>query len=144
VPAEIAVLTDDSLQVDQAALTGESLAVKCGKGDLLYSGSVLKQGRAEGVVTATGAHTFFGKTAKLVGEAESNDHLQEAVVKLSDYLIVITMVLVSIILVVRIHLGDNVLRVIKYCLVLTVASIPLVTPTVLARWRSAPRPWPAR
>jgi len=132
VPADLAVLTGDPLQVDQAALTGESLAVKRGQGDLLYSGSVLKQGRAEGVVTATGANTFFGKTAKLVGEAESNDHLQEAVVKLSDYLIVIDMVLVSIILVVRIHLGDNVLRVIKYCLVLTVASIPLATPTVLA------------
>ncbi|KEF40802.1 MAG: metal ABC transporter ATPase [Cyanobium sp. CACIAM 14] len=132
VPADMAVLTDDPLQVDQASLTGESLAVKRSKGDLLYSGSVLKQGRAEGVVTATGAHTFFGKTAKLVGEAGSNDHLQEAVVKLSDYLIVINMVLVSIILVVRIHLGDNVLRVIKYCLVLTVASIPLATPTVLA------------
>ncbi len=132
VPADMAVLTDDPLQVDQAALTGESLAVKRGQGDLLYSGSVLKQGRAEGVVTATGANTFFGKTAKLVGEAESNDHLQEAVVKLSDYLIVVNMVLVSIILVVRIHAGDNVLRVIKYCLVLTVASIPLATPTVLA------------
>lgn len=132
VPADMAVLTADPLQVDQAALTGESLAVKRGKGDLLYSGSVLKQGRAEGVVTATGANTFFGRTARLVGEAESNDHLQKAVVKLSDYLIIINMVLVSIILVVRIHLGDNVLRVIKYCLVLTVASIPLATPTVLA------------
>ena len=132
VPADMAVLTDDPLQVDQAALTGESLAVKRGKGDLLYSGSVLKQGRAEGVITATGANTFFGKTARLVGEAESNDHLQAAVVKLSDYLIVLNMVLVSIILVARIHAGDNVLRVIKYCLVLTVASIPLATPTVLA------------
>ncbi|WP_094554276.1 plasma-membrane proton-efflux P-type ATPase [Synechococcus sp. 1G10] len=132
IPADMAVLTDDPLQVDQAALTGESLAVKRGKGDLLYSGSVLKQGRAEGLVTATGANTFFGKTAKLVGEAESNDHLQEAVVKLSDYLIVINMVLVSSILVVRIHLGDNILQVVKYCLVLTVASIPLATPTVLA------------
>ena len=132
IPADMAVITNDPLQVDQSALTGESLAVKRGHGDQLYSGSVLKQGLAEGVVTGTGANTFFGKTAQLVGEAESNDHLQKAVVKLSDYLIVINIVLVCIILVVRIHLGDNALQVIKFCLVLTVASIPLATPTVLA------------
>ena len=132
IPADMAVITNDPLQVDQSALTGESLAVRRGHGDVLYSGSVLKQGLAEGVVTATGADTFFGKTAQLVGEAESNDHLQKAVVKLSDYLIVINIVLVCIILVVRIHLGDNALQVIKFCLVLTVASIPLATPTVLA------------
>jgi len=132
IPADMAVITSDPLQVDQSALTGESLAVKRGHGDVLYSGSVLKQGLAEGVVTGTGVNTFFGKTAQLVGEAESNDHLQKAVVKLSDYLIVINIVLVFIILVVRIHLGDNAIQVIKFCLVLTVASIPLATPTVLA------------
>ncbi len=132
IPADMAVITNDPLQVDQSALTGESLAVKRGHGDVLYSGSVLKQGLAEGVVTGTGVNTFFGKTAQLVGEAESNDHLQKAVVKLSDYLIVINIVLVFIILVVRIHLGDNAIQVIKFCLVLTVASIPLATPTVLA------------
>ena len=132
IPADMAVITSDPLQVDQSALTGESLAVKRGHGDVLYSGSVLKQGLAEGVVTGTGVNTFFGKTAQLVGEAESNDHLQKAVVKLSDYLIVINIVLVCIILVVRIHLGDNAIQVIKFCLVLTVASIPLATPTVLA------------
>jgi H+-transporting ATPase len=107
-------------------------AVTRSHGEVLYSGSVLRQGLAEGLVTATGTDTFFGKTAQLVGEAESNDHLQKAVVKLSDYLIVINIVLVGIILVVRIHLGDDALQVIKFCLVLTVASIPLATPTVLA------------
>jgi H+-transporting ATPase len=132
IPADITVLSSQPLQVDQAALTGESMAVQRSQGDLLYSGSVLKQGLAEGLVTATGANTFFGKTAKLVGEAESSDHLQQAVVKLSDYLILLNILLVCIILVVRIHLGDDALQVLKFCLVLTVASIPLATPTVLA------------
>ena len=132
IPADLAVLTETPLQVDQSALTGESMVVRRGHGDLLYSGSVLKQGLAEGLVTATGANTFFGRTARLVGEAEGNDHLQQAVVKLSDYLILLNMLLVCIILVVRIHLGDDALQVVKFCLVLTVASIPLATPTVLA------------
>ncbi|MBE9154015.1 plasma-membrane proton-efflux P-type ATPase [Cyanobium sp. LEGE 06113] len=132
IPADMVLLTEDPIEVDQSALTGESLAVEHRSGELIYSGSILKRGRAEGIVAATGANTFFGKTATLVSEATSTDHLQAAVLKLSDYLIVVNLVLVGTILVVRIQLGDDWLRVLKYCLVLTVASIPLATPTVLA------------
>ena len=131
-PADLILLECDSLSIDQAALTGESLPVNRSTGEEVYSGSILKRGQAEAVVRATGVNTFFGKTAKLVSEAETTDHLQEAVLKLSDYLIIINMILVAAILVVRVHGGDNFIRVLKYCLVLTVASIPLATPTVLA------------
>ena len=131
-PADLTLLECDSLSVDQAALTGESLPVSRSTGEEVYSGAVLKRGQAEAVVSATGVNTFFGKTAKLVAEAETTDHLQEAVLKLSDYLIIINLILVAAILVVRVHGGDNFIRVLKYCLVLTVASIPLATPTVLA------------
>ncbi|MFM7189461.1 MAG: plasma-membrane proton-efflux P-type ATPase, partial [Microcystaceae cyanobacterium] len=131
-PADLILLECDSLSIDQAALTGESLPVNRSTGEEAYSGSILKRGQAEAVVQATGVNTFFGKTAKLVSEAETTDHLQEAVLKLSDYLIIINMLLVAAILVVRVHGGDNFIRVLKYCLVLTVASIPLATPTVLA------------
>ncbi|EAZ91321.1 plasma-membrane proton-efflux P-type ATPase [Crocosphaera chwakensis] len=131
-PADLKLFECDSLTIDQAALTGESLPVTRKTGDLVYSGSILKKGQAEAVVTHTGVNTFFGKTAKLVSEAESTDHLQEAVLKLSDYLIIINIILVAIILLVRVHDGDHFIQVLKYCLVLTVASIPLATPTVLA------------
>ena len=43
------------VQVDQAALTGESLPVKKGKGDVAFSGSTIKQGERHAVVYATGA-----------------------------------------------------------------------------------------
>lgn len=131
-PADLTLLECDSLSIDQAALTGESLPVSRGAGEEVYSGSILKRGQAEAVVSAAGANTFFGKTAKLVSEAENTDHLQEAVLKLSDYLIIINLILVAAILVVRVHAGEDFIRVLKYCLVLTVASIPLATPTVLA------------
>jgi len=131
-PADLILLECDSLSIDQAALTGESLPVNRSTGEEAYSGSILKRGQAEAVVQGTGVNTFFGKTAKLVSEAETTDHLQEAVLKLSDYLIIINMLIVAAILVVRVHGGDNFIRVLKYCLVLTVASIPLATPTVLA------------
>ncbi|MFN5515319.1 MAG: precorrin-6A reductase, partial [Cyanobacteriota bacterium] len=132
IPADLTLLECDGLSIDQAALTGESLPVSRGAGEEVYSGSILKRGQAEAVVSAAGVNTFFGKTAKLVSEAENTDHLQEAVLKLSDYLIIINSILVAAILVVRVHAGEDFIRVLKYCLVLTVASIPLATPTVLA------------
>ncbi|HTO79198.1 MAG TPA: HAD-IC family P-type ATPase, partial [Methylocystis sp.] len=58
VPADARIFSGDYLSVDQAALTGESLPVSRKPGDLVYSGSIAKQGEVEAVVTETGARTF--------------------------------------------------------------------------------------
>ncbi|GAB4540971.1 MAG: plasma-membrane proton-efflux P-type ATPase [Pleurocapsa sp.] len=131
-PADLRLLPCDPVLVDQAALTGESLPVTRETGEQVYCGSILKRGQAEAIVNATGIDTFFGRTAQLVSEAETTDNLQKVVLKISDYLIFINLFLVAAILVVRVHAGEHFLTVLKYCLILTVASIPLATPTVLA------------
>lgn len=132
VPADARLLEGDPVEIDQAALTGESLPVTRQSGDEVYSGSVLKRGEIEGVVYATGANTFLGKAAQLVESAETISHFQKAVLKIGDYLIVIAIVLVSAIVVVRLWSGDPLLQLLKFCLVLTVASIPVAMPTVLS------------
>lgn len=48
-------------QIDQAALTGESLPSKKYTGDVAFSGSVCKQGERHAMVYATGVNTFFGR-----------------------------------------------------------------------------------
>ena len=53
VPADLKITSGDYLSVDQAVLTGESLPVDKKVDDLCYSGSTIKQGEAEGVVTET-------------------------------------------------------------------------------------------
>ncbi|GAB4551432.1 MAG: plasma-membrane proton-efflux P-type ATPase [Pleurocapsa sp.] len=131
-PADLRLLPCEPILVDQAALTGESLPVTRETGEQVFSGSILKRGQAEALVSATGIDTFFGRTAQLVSEAETTNNLEKVVLKISDYLIFINLMLVAAILVVRVHEGDHFFRVLKYCLVLTVASIPLATPTVLA------------
>ncbi len=54
------------IEVDQAALTGESLPVTMYKGDECKMGSNVARGETEATVVATGANTFFGKTASLL------------------------------------------------------------------------------
>ena len=132
VPADTRLLEGDPVQVDQSALTGESLPVSHKTGDCLYSGSVIKQGEIDSVVYATGKDTYFGKTAHLVETAHTVSHFQRAVLKIGDYLIVIALTLVILILTIALFRGDDMLKTLQFALVLTVAAVPVAMPTVLS------------
>ncbi len=132
VPADARLLAGDPVQVDQSALTGESLPVTAGPGDAVYSGSVIKQGEAGALVYATGAGTYFGKTAELVADARTVSHFQRAVLQIGKFLILLALTLVAVITVVSIVRGNPVLDTLQFALVLTVAAIPVAMPTVLS------------
>jgi len=132
VPADAVVLTSDPIEVDQSALTGESLPVTHGQGESLYSGSILRQGECDALVSATGLKTYLGKTAELVADAKSVSHFQKAVLKIGDYLIVCALVLVAAILIAALWRGDPLLTTLQFALVLTVAAVPVAMPTVLS------------
>jgi H+-transporting ATPase len=132
VPADVRFLAGDPVQVDQSALTGESLPVECKVGDVLYSSSILKQGELDGLVYATGDRTYMGHTARLVASAQTVSHFQRAVLKIGDYLIVIALVLVVLVFMVALFRGDPWLITLRFVLVLTVASIPVAMPTILS------------
>ena len=132
IPADARLLEGDPIEVDQSALTGESLPVTHKTGEVVYSGSVVKQGESEAVVQTTGKNTYFGKTAHLVEEAQTVSHFQQAVLKIGDYLIVIAVVLVVLILAVALFRGDKMMTTLQFALVLTVAAIPVAMPAVLS------------
>jgi H+-transporting ATPase len=132
VPADAQLLEGDPVEVDQSALTGESLPVTHKTGESVYSGSIIRQGEIDAIVSATGAKTYFGKTAQLVAEAHTVSHFQRAVLKIGDYLIALAVVLVVLILVVALFRGDKMTETLQFALVLTVAAIPVAMPTVLS------------
>ena len=132
VPADAIVWQGENIQVDQSALTGESLPVEKNEPDVLFSGSIIKQGETNAVVMATGLNTYFGKTTSLVEEANSVSHFQKAVLKIGNYLIIIALILVAIILAVSLFRGDEFITILRFCLVLTIAAIPVAMPTVLS------------
>jgi len=132
VPADARLLEGDPVQVDQSALTGESLPVTHKSGEAVFSGSILKQGEIDGLVYATGQGTYLGKTAHLVESTHTVSHFQRAVLRIGDFLIVVAVILVVLILAVALFRGDNMLTVLQFALVLTVAAIPVAMPTVLS------------
>ena len=132
VPADLKLAEGDYLSVDQSALTGESLPVDKKAGDEAYSGSIAKQGEMTGVVTATGMKTYFGKTARLVEQAKSISHFQRAVLRIGNFLILVTIGLVLVIGLAALFRRDPLMETVEFALILTVASIPVALPAVLS------------
>ncbi len=132
VPADARLLDGDPIEVDQSALTGESLPVVRQAGDVVYSGSIVKRGEIDALVYGTGANTYFGKTARLVESARTISHFQRAVLKIGNYLILIAVALVSLILIVALFRGDPFLTTLQFALILTIAAVPVAMPAVLS------------
>ena len=63
VPADAKLIKGKYLEIDQSALTGESLPVDKILGDTIYSNSIVKIGEMLARVTGIGAQTYFGKSA---------------------------------------------------------------------------------
>ena len=141
VPADLRLIGTGYVQIDQAALTGESLPIAKKAGDEAYSGSVVKQGQMRGVVIATGASTFFGRTAKLVAGAGAMSHTQKAMLQIGNFLIAVAVALALIMVAVRVYrdivVADDwgvadALNILQFVLILLVASIPVAMPAVFS------------
>jgi len=132
VPADARLLKGDPIELDESALTGESLPATRNPGDAIFSGSIVRRGEIGALVYATGADTYFGKTAELVQGAHTVSHFQRAVLTIGNYLILLAGVLVALIIGVSIVRGDPILDTLQFALVLTVAAIPVAMPTVLS------------
>ena len=113
------------LEVDQSALTGESLAVTKYEGEEVYQGSVCKRGDLEAIVSATGANTFFGKTSALMASVEQQGNFQKIIFKITVFLMVVSFVMVIIIFAVVLAKGNDFLETLSICVVILVASIPI-------------------
>jgi H+-transporting ATPase len=132
VPADARLLEGDSVEVDQSALTGESLPVERKSGEAVYSGSIIRRGEIDALAYATGSSTYYGKTAELVRTTETRSHLQRAVIKIANYLIVIAVALAVLILAVAFFRHDPLLDMLRFVLVLTIAAVPVAMPAVLS------------
>ncbi|MFW9988982.1 MAG: plasma-membrane proton-efflux P-type ATPase [Candidatus Odinarchaeota archaeon] len=131
IPADVKLIDGEYLTVDESVLTGESLPVDKKISDMGYQGAIIQQGEMDGVVIGTGLNTFFGKTTKLVEEAKTGSHFQQAIIKIGNYLIIIAVILVAIVLVVGIVRAESFLVLLQFALVLVVAAIPVALPAVM-------------
>ncbi|KAG7088689.1 hypothetical protein E1B28_012660 [Marasmius oreades] len=134
VPADCRLTEAINVSIDQAALTGESLPQAKKTGDECFSGSTCKQGEAEGVVISTGANTFFGRAASLVGQDDdTTGHLQKILAQIGSFCLIaigLFIVLEIVILYPKFHYTYR--RGLDNILVILIGGIPIAMPTVLS------------
>ncbi|KAF8997072.1 plasma membrane H+-transporting ATPase [Cyathus striatus] len=134
IPADCRLIEAINVSIDQASLTGESLPVAKKAGDQCFSGSICKEGEAEGVVISTGANTFFGRAASLVGqEDDTTGHFQKTLTQIGNFcLITIGIFVIAEICVLYGGYQYQYRRGLDNILVLLIGGIPIAMPTVLS------------
>ncbi|KAJ3076581.1 hypothetical protein HDU98_002101 [Podochytrium sp. JEL0797] len=94
-------MSEGTLQIDQSALTGESLPVAKGKGVTAYSSAIVKQGQMLAVVTKTGINTYIGRAANLISITTEEGHFQKIINAIGNFLVVVTCVMAIVLFFVR-------------------------------------------
>ncbi len=129
VPADVQV-AEGQVDVDQSALTGESLAIERKLGDLLYSGSTVRRGEITGIVSATGMKTYFGRTTELVQIAKPKTHIEETIAKVVRWLLIMVIASVALGMGLAWFRGIDLAEIAPLTVVLLVAAIPVALPTM--------------
>ncbi|MBN2451189.1 MAG: HAD-IC family P-type ATPase [Lentisphaeria bacterium] len=143
VSADIRLVRASRLQVTEAALTGESVPVDKETGPLdaecplaerlnmLYKGTAVTRGSAEGVVVATGMATELGRISSLVEQAKAEaTPLEKRLDALGRRLIWVTLLIAGITALLGIRSGKGLLIMIETAIALAVAAIPEGLPIV--------------
>ena len=146
VEVDESALTGESVPVTKSSLPVEALAPLAERTSMLFKGTALTRGSARGLVVRTGMTTELGRISQLVQEADkSATPLEERLDALGRRLIAVTVVVAVLTSGLGILAGQETLLMIETGIALAVAAIPEGLPVVatlaLARgmWRMAQR-----
>lgn len=127
IPADC-TLDEGMVEVDQSVLTGESAVVTRSVGETMYSASTVLGGQATAIVTATGAKSYFGRTAELVRSARATGHLDQLLFAIVRHLVTIDAVLAALLVAFALWTGADLLTLSPFLLVLVIATVPVTMP----------------
>ena len=144
VPADIRILSCESLKVDESALTGESVPVQKSsevlknnlilqeQKNMLFLGTNITNGKCTGIVVSTGKNTEIGKIALSLNEIDRIETpLQLKIKELSKKITLIVFIILIFIFILALINKYTILEIIMLCSSLAVAAIPEGLPTVI-------------
>jgi len=145
IPADVRLLETVNLRIDEAALTGESVAVTknaqlelvddAALGDrktMAYTGTLVTYGRGVGVVVSTGMATEIGQIAKMLQSVETEDTpLQKRLDSFGRTLGWVTLVISGIVFVQGMISGTDPLEMFIIAVSLAIAAVPEGLPAVV-------------
>jgi Ca2+-transporting ATPase len=145
IPADARLLEAVNLQVEEAALTGESVPVEKhiqllsgddlpvgDRKNMVYAGTAATYGRGRALVVATGMQTEFGKIAQLLQTVETGKTpLQQNLDRVGKALARAAFVVVAIIVALGLLRGQPIIEMLLFGIALAVAVVPEALPAVV-------------
>lgn len=144
IPADCRVITSVNALIDESVLTGESQAVEKSssvlegdkalheRSNMIYSGTLLSNGKIVAIVTNTGNDTELGKIAKNLSlEKQAPTTLELKVRKVSKLITWLSAVLVASVIVYGVITKSDILTVVMLCISMIVASVPECLPIAI-------------
>ncbi|MBI5180603.1 MAG: calcium-translocating P-type ATPase, PMCA-type [Nitrospirae bacterium] len=144
VPADLRLIESYNLNVEEAALTGESLPVEkntesmegavalADRKNMAFMGTIITYGRGIGIITATGMDTELGKIAHLIQEAkDKKTPIQERLERMGKWLAVVALLLCAVIFAAGVFRGEPIQLMLLTAISLAVAAIPESLPAVI-------------
>jgi len=145
IPADLRLLETNQLEVEESALTGESVPVKkiansvyeekVNLGDrknMAYMGTTITRGKGIGVITDTAMETEMGQIAGLIQKVyDEQTPLQKRLEQLGRWLVVFCLLIVGVVVVTGILRGEPIYRMFLVGVSLAVAAIPEGLPAIV-------------
>jgi len=144
VPADLRIVEQFNLEMEESALTGESFPVKKEAGvikgetsigdtyNMAYFGTVVTRGRGKGVVVSTGMATEMGQIAGLIQEAEPEQTpLQRRLAQVGTWLVSFCLLICLLVVAVGIYRGLPAYQMFLAGVSLAVAAIPEGLPAIV-------------
>lgn len=143
VAADLRLIEASKLQVDESALTGESLPVSksiepvepdlplAEQTNRLFKGTAITRGSGEGIVIATGMETELGQISALTQQAGGEQTpLEQRLDQLGRRLIWVTLAIALVVAIAGIVQGKDLRLMIETAIALSVAAVPEGLPIV--------------
>ena len=144
VPADIRLIETHSLRIDESALTGESVPAdktdqplqeeELSLGDRFnigYKSTLVTNGRAKGIVIATGMKTEIGKIAQMLQADGSVTPLQKRMSDFGKKLSYLILIICALLFGVGLLRGEEPLKMLLLSISLAVAAIPEALPALI-------------
>ncbi|HEU5144837.1 MAG TPA: magnesium-translocating P-type ATPase, partial [Dermatophilaceae bacterium] len=144
VPCDCRLLSEESLQVDESALTGESYprhkhpdpaaadAPLAERHSALFQGSHVVSGKGEALAVVTGQHTELGLMAQTLLTAPARTSFEEGTTRFGLLLARVTAILTAAILVLNVTLGRPFIDAILFSLALAIGVTPQMLPAIVS------------
>lgn len=143
ITADARLLEASRLQIDESALTGESVPVSkhtdpigadaplAERKNMIYKGTAVTRGSGKAVVTHTGMNTELGEISSLVEEAEQErTPLEKRLDQLGQRLVWITLGIAGLLVGVGLAVGRDLFLILETSIALAVAAVPEGLPIV--------------